>query len=141
MTLSPGEKSFVNVRPNSLESNNFDWADHEGEGKLSVDVAEAGNEIIIIATMSGAAPDKIQIIVNNDLLTIRGIRNSPLAKSGAEVNYLYNECYWGKFSRTIVLPSHVKPEFARAEYQNGILSIFMPRQAAKAVIPIILVDE
>lgn len=113
-------------------------ARHESEGQLSIDVAQTVEELIIVATMAGATPDKVELHLHNDVLTIRGERATPIPP-GAE--HFYEECYWGKFSRTIVLPADVAPEFAKAEYRNGVLTVRLPKKQADNKIPIYVVED
>ena len=119
-------------------SKDFDWQNHEVEGQLAVDVAEDENDLVITATMAGTPADKLELHLQNDLLTIRGERTSELP---ANVKYFYQECFWGKFSRTIVLPADVKYELAQAEYKNGVLTIRLPKRNTQSEIPILVVDE
>ena len=121
-----------------LGGTNYDWNEHEAEGQLAVDVAQTDEELIVVATLSGTKPDKIGLHLHNDLLTIRGERKPPIPR---DAEYIYEETYWGKFSRTIILPADVKYEFARAEYKNGVLTIHLPKRSVDSKIPIMVVDE
>lgn len=114
------------------------WAEEHKEGQLTVDVAETEKEIIIVSTIAGAEADKIEVYIHNDLLTIRGNRMTPMP-SGA--NHFHNECYWGGFSRTIVLPVEVKADLSSAEYHSGVLVIKIPKQKTDAKVPIVVVDD
>lgn len=114
------------------------WAEDHQEGQLAVDVADAGSEVVVVSTMAGAETDKIEVYIHNDLLTIRGVRNPPV--SGAK-DYFHQECYWGRFSRTIVLPIEVRADMAIAEYKNGVLIIRIPKQRIDANVPVVVVDE
>lgn len=115
------------------------WQEEQIEGQLAVDVAQTEKEVIIVSTMAGAMPDQIEVYLHNDLLTIRGRRISPL--NGREAEYFLEECFWGKFSRTIILPMEVKGDLARAEYHNGVLTIWVPKQKIDRQIPVMIVDE
>lgn len=117
------------------ESGNLE--DH-AEGQLSVDVAQTADELIVSATMAGTRPEDISLHLQNDILTIRGTRLSPVTE-GAE--FFYEECYWGPFSRTIVLPVDVRPELARSEYKDGVLTIRLPKAQADGSIPIFVVED
>lgn len=108
------------------------------EGQLAVDVAQTDEELIITAPVAGADPNQVSLHLQNDVLTIRGERHSPVP-DGAE--YFYEECFWGKFSRTIVLPVDIKVELARAEFKNGVLTVRLPKLKAKSSIPIYIVEE
>ena len=117
-----------------------DWHEKSQEGQLAVDVAQTRGEVVIVSTMAGALPDRIELFIHNDLLTIRGSRSSPLAADDS-AEYFYRECFWGTFSRTIVLPVDVKGELARAEYDKGVLVVRVPKRHTGARIPITVVDE
>jgi HSP20 family protein len=121
-----------------LAGSAYDWEDHESEGRLSIDVAHTDEELIVVATMAGTPPDEIGLHLHNDLLTIRGERRSPIPN---DAEYIYEESYWGKFSRTIVLPTDVKYEFTKAEYKNGVLTIRLPKREIDSKIPILVVDD
>jgi len=116
-----------------------DWHEKHQEGQLAVDVGQTEKDIIIVSTMAGADVDKIEVYVHNDLLTIRGQRQVPVEKHN--IQYFYQECYWGKFSRTIVLPVDVKGDLARAEYRQGILTIHIPKRVSDVKIDVRIVDE
>ena len=122
---------------NPLIEEEVAWLKEE-EGQLSVDVGETAEELVIIATMSGTKPDMIDLHLHNDLLTIRGVRTSPLPQNS---NLIIGENYWGRFSRTIVLPTEVKAELTRAEYRNGLLIIYLPKNSSEKNIPIFVVEE
>ena len=96
------------------------------EGQLAVDVAQTETEVVIVSTIAGAIPEKLEVYLRNDLLTIRGVRQSPMSKLMIE-DYFHQECYWGKFSRQIILPEEVDPLRAEATMKNGILVIKMPK--------------
>ena len=117
-----------------------EWSDQPQEGQLSIDVINTDLEIIVVSTMAGADVEKIEVYIHNDLLTIRGIRPKPVDES-IEAAYLYQECYWGKFSRTVVLPVEVKGDEARAEYKNGILTIVIPKQNKDSRVTITIVED
>ena len=117
-----------------------EWHEDHQEGQLSVDVFHSDRDIVVVSPMAGAIKDKIEVYVHNDLLTIRGMRRFPLA---TKIGYaaLHEECYWGTFSRTIVLPLDVKGDQARAEYENGVLTIHIPKRRGETGVPIRIVDR
>ena len=113
--------------------------EHIAEGQLAVDVAQTQDELIVMAAMAGTPPACIELHLNNDLLTIRGERKSPIDPS---VEHFYQECYWGKFSRSIILPVDVKSEMIQATYSNGVLIIRLPKaQQHQSDIPIMVIEE
>lgn len=116
----------------------YDWPEHEADGQLAVDVAQTADELIVVAAMAGAAPDRIGLHLHNDLLTIKGERVSPIPYSA---EYFHQEIYWGRFSRTIILPVEVKYELVQAQYRNGVLTIRLPKRNSDDKIPILVIDE
>ena len=108
------------------------------EGQLAVDVCETKNEFLILAPMAGALPEGIELHLRNDLLTIRGVRRSP-TESGSIFHY--SECYWGSFSRSIVLPADVHFAMAKAEYKRGLLIIRLPKVNINQSIPITIIED
>lgn len=139
MILKSGENgySFASPSQRTIDEN---WHEDYYEGQLSVDVIDIGKELLVVSTMAGAEADKIEVYIHNDLLTIRGIRNTP-AEIKEEDQYLHQECYWGKFSRTIVLPVDVKGDSAEAEYKNGVLKIRIPKRKEDSKIQVTIVEE
>lgn len=117
-----------------------DWRDAPEEGQLAVDVAEDDKEIVVVTTMAGADAARIEVSIHHDLLTIRGVRQSPV-QNDASATWHCRECFWGRFSRTIVLPAHVNGDLARAEYKGGVLTIKIPKRNASGAVPIVVVDE
>lgn len=100
-------------------------AEDEAEGQLTVDVYQDGGDIVVQSTVAGVNPDDLEINITNESVTIRGKREKP--EKIEEKDYFYEECFWGKFSRSIILPQEVDPEKSTASLKNGILTIKMPR--------------
>ncbi len=126
--------------PSVLSSQNSNWNEPVEEGQLSVDVAEDKENVIVVSTMAGADSEKIEVYVHNDLLTIRGTRKRPL-ELNEKTECFHEECFWGPFSRTVVLPVDVKGDLARADYKNGILIIKIPKKQSNARIPVTVVED
>ncbi|PSO44527.1 MAG: hypothetical protein BRC22_02385 [Parcubacteria group bacterium QH_9_35_7] len=118
-----------------------EWHNSSPEGELAIDVIDSKENLIIISTMAGAITDRVDINIHNDLLTIRGERSLPIDQKQKELEFHHQECYWGPFSRTIVLPVDAKAELAYAEYKNGILKIFIPKQNTDRDVPINIIEE
>jgi HSP20 family protein len=102
-----------------------DWFSENYEGQLAVDVYQTDDEIVVKSTIAGVQPEDLEIFLNDDLLTIRGKREQ--SKEEKSSNYFYKECYWGGFSRSIILPTEVNPKSIDADLSNGILTIRMPK--------------
>lgn len=95
------------------------------EGQLAIDVYQNKDSLIVKATMAGVEPADLDISIDNDMLTIRGERQNQQTQDSDD--YLYQECYWGKFSRSIVLPVEVEAKKINANMKNGILTIILPK--------------
>lgn len=95
------------------------------EGQLSIDVFQTPDSLVVKSTIAGVKPGDIDISINNDMLTIRGQRQ--IQEKISEENYLIKECYWGGFSRSIILPLEVEVEKVEAALDNGVLTIILPK--------------
>jgi len=101
------------------------------EGQLTIDVYQTESDIVIKSTIAGVKPEDLDIQINNDMVTIRGERRKE--DEVREEDYYYQECYWGAFSRSIILPVDVEANKAEAIMKNGILTIRLPKaETAKA---------
>lgn len=95
------------------------------DGQLAVDVLETRDAIIIRSAVAGIKPEDLHIHVEGDLVTIRGERKHKKEIHDATVHY--EECFWGTFSRSIILPHAVKPEEADATFTDGVLELTIPK--------------
>jgi HSP20 family protein len=100
------------------------------EGTLSIDVYTKDDELVILAPIAGASLDNIEILVEDDILIIKGQRVPP--EIVEENNYQHKECFWGAFSRTIILPRDLDYDNIKAFYHNGILTIRIPKKTEKS---------
>jgi len=116
-----------------------DWLDENYEGQLSVDVYGTDTEIVVVSTIAGVKPDKIDISINNDMLTIRGERSQE--QDGAIEDYYYQECYWGGFSRSIILPVEVEADNVSASLKNGVLTVRLPKARKSKSISVKVREE
>ena len=109
------------------ETDKEEWAegDENYEGQLSVDVYQTPDSIIIKSTIAGVKPEDVDVAIENDMLTIRGQRK--VDEEVAEENYFYQECYWGGFSRSIILPVEVVIDKIDASLKDGVLTISLPK--------------
>jgi len=103
----------------------------EEEGQLSVDVYQDNNNIYIKSTIAGVEPDDLDITFDNDMITIRGKRHQD--SSINQSDYFYQECYWGSFSRSIILPVDVDEDKIEATVRNGILTVVLPKAKRRGI--------
>ena len=100
------------------------WEDtREGQFWLPLDVYTTLEEIVITTSLPGLTPDEVDIGLEDDTLTIRGALRSPLEN----VEYLFQERPYGSFSRTLTLNVPVEAENAEAVFENGVLTLTLPK--------------
>ena len=125
------KKAHVDVSEQTSEDSegaSDEWI-NEYEGQLTLDVYQTKDNVMIKSTIAGVKPENLDITIANDMVTIRGER-----KKEEEVkpeDYFYQECYWGPFSRSIILPVDIDVDGVNAELKDGILTVTLPK-AAKA---------
>ena len=100
------------------ESNLTAWAP-------AVDIYETENELVIKADLPEVNPQDLDIRVTNNVLTMRGERK--FEKKVNEENYLRIERAYGSFTRSFSLTNSVKSEEIKADYQNGALTLHIPK--------------
>jgi HSP20 family protein len=101
------------------ESNLTTWAP-------PVDIYETAQELVVKADLPEVDPQDLDIRVENNILTIRGERK--FEKKVNEDHYLRVERAFGSFSRSLSLANTVNSEAIRADYQNGVLTLSIPKR-------------
>ena len=91
----------------------------------AVDVLEEADHIRIVAEIPGVQPDDIKISLENNLLTISGTKQQQ-AEEKTERVHRYERVY-GAFERSFTLPSSVEANDIKANYDNGVLTITLPK--------------
>jgi len=94
------------------------------EGQLAIDVYQTENDLVIQSAIAGVKPENLDISMERDIITIKGSREKLFEENG---DYFIQECFWGPFSREVILPSEVDPQRAVAEMKNNILTIRIPK--------------
>ena len=97
----------------------------------AVDMYQTDDEVVVRAALPGFKADEVQINVTGDVLTLRGETkheeeraSSPQGKDKA---WHIREHRWGSFERSIALPTEVTADKAVADFENGILTITLPK--------------
>lgn len=124
--LSVGQpmENIINVeKENYLETDENTIP--ENIGQLVVDVYQSGDDIIIKSTIAGVEPENLDVQITVDTVTIKGKRMKDEAVGDAD--YFCQECYWGSFARTIILPDEIEPEKTKAVLKNGVLTLKLPK--------------
>lgn len=104
------------------------------EGTLAIDIDETHDEIIVRTPIAGVRQEDLSLSLHNDLLTIRGTRRDPTPQE--ERVTILRECHWGPFSRSVILPVHVRGDDATATLKDGVLTITLPKTARHGAIPV-----
>jgi HSP20 family molecular chaperone IbpA len=99
----------------------------ELEGQLVIDVYQTRNELIVQSAIAGVKPENLDISIEGDVMSIRGSREKPFEDATTPGNYFVQECYWGPFSREVILPVEVDPGRVEATMKEGILTIRVPK--------------
>lgn len=97
----------------------------EFEGELAIDVYETDGDFVVQSTIAGVKAGDLDITIENDIVTIRGSREKQTTQEGKK--YYYQECYWGSFSRQVILPQEVDGSKAEASIKDGVLTLKIPK--------------
>lgn len=119
------EKKNKNLVTEEEKENEVEGIFEEGEGQLTIDVYQNPDEVVVESTIAGVKPEDLDIAITNEAVTIRGKREK--TETIKDEDYFYQECYWGKFSRSIILPQEIDADKAVASLKNGILMIRLPK--------------
>src|SRR2546426_6087988 len=92
----------------------------------SVDIYETEHELVVKADLPEVDPKNLDIRVENNILTIRGERK--FEKNVNQENYLRVERAYGSFARSFTLANTVNAEAIKADYQNGVLTLTIPKK-------------
>ncbi len=133
---SYGEEDMTHVMDEPEQDEDDDFSDEdagalhqeEQEGQLTVDVFQDDESIIVQSTVAGVSPEDLDVSITNDMVTIRGERRPQYSIDPED--YFYQECYWGTFSRSIILPVEIDADRAEAKIKNGVLTIRIPKANA-----------
>ena len=92
----------------------------------AVDIYETEHELVVKADLPDVDPKDLDIRVENNILTIRGERK--FEKKVSEENYLRVERSYGSFARSFTLANTVNADAIKADYQNGVLTLTVPKR-------------
>lgn len=95
------------------------------EGQLAVDIYHSPDEMVVVCPIAGVDKRNIKVAIQDDVLTIRGERQSLPVTEGKQA--LVRELYWGSFSRSIVLPDHIDRKRIDARVHEHLLIITIPK--------------
>jgi HSP20 family protein len=96
-----------------------------GTNYLPIDVYETADDIVLRAIVSGVKPDGIDIQFQGGVLTLRARAEEPELPEGA--TWLVHEVTSGEYIRQVTLPRAVDPDRARTMFENGVLTLTLPK--------------
>jgi HSP20 family protein len=98
----------------------------EREFHLPLDVYTTPSEIVLTANVPGLKPEDVEVTLEGDTLAIRGEFKAPMEN----VEYIFQERPFGKFTRTLTINVSVDHERIEAGFENGVLTITLPKAEA-----------
>ena len=111
------EESFVNPRT-------WNWGEHQ---LVALDVYATDDDLVVEANLPGVKPEEVDITVEGNTLTIAGETRS--ARKDEEGSTLNQEIRRGPFSRTLTLPDGLEADKATATFEDGVLTLRVPKAA------------
>ena len=94
-------------------------------GEPKVDIIQNETEVVVKADVPGVNKEDINVTVTEDSITIRGEAKSDYEEK--KENYFHAERFYGTYSRTLPLPTLVAREKATAKFQDGVLTVTIPK--------------
>ncbi len=92
-----------------------------------IDVSETDKELRITAELPGVKEDDVEVMLDEDSVTIRGEINQEREDEDKDRNYHVRERIEGVFSRTLPLPFRADPNKVQASFRDGILTVTIPK--------------
>jgi len=115
-------EGIKNLSNKEDKKNNNEWIEEENEElELAVDVYQTPTAIVLQTMVAGVKTEDLELTIARDMITIKGKRGGN--QNIDEENYFIKELYWGKFSRSMLLPQEVEPEEVEAVEKHGLLTI------------------
>ncbi len=111
------EESFIRPR--------IGWPAPLGVGALAVDMYETDQDVVIKSSVPGVKAEDLDITITGDTLTIKG--ETKTEEKVEKANYIRQECRYGAFCRSLTLPTTIVAEKAKAEFENGVLTLTLPK--------------
>ena len=94
-------------------------------GAPAIDLYQTDNDVVVKAALPGLKTEDVQISITGDVLTLKGeFKQNNEVK---ETTYHIKEQRYGSFERSVMLPTDVQSEKAKAEFENGILTVTLPK--------------
>jgi len=114
--------SKLNIKSDTL-SEGKNWSPEEVP-QLTVDVYRKEDAIFVVSTVAGVNPSDLDISMENNTLSIKGVRRKPYNDDGATI--LLEECFWGEFYRELTINENLDVDKIKASLHQGVLTIEIP---------------
>ncbi len=111
------EDSFVRPR--------WGWVAPMRAANLAIDMYETNDQVVVKAALPGIKPEEIEITITGNTLTISG--ESKEESQVNEKDYIRKEQRYGSFTRSVTLPNGLKADKADATFENGVLTLQVPK--------------
>jgi HSP20 family protein len=112
------DRLFGTYSPTAPKDEAFDTA---------LDMYETDTEVIVRVSVAGFKPEDIQVTLTGDTLSIKGEVKSEQEDRDEKRTYIRREIRRGSFQRTLTLPVGTKGDDTRAEFENGLLVLTIPK--------------
>ena len=101
--------------------------DHETDiGQIAVDILDLSDAIVIVAPVAGVDPSEVDIGLSRNILTISGNRReNPIYMEARRM--LVEDCFYGAFSRSIILPENLAFDKISASVEYNVITILIPK--------------
>jgi HSP20 family protein len=120
-----GDRTIGQQFDESVARPGFGWIAPISAANLAIDMYETKDDVMVRAALPGVKPEQVEVTITGDTLTIRG--ESKEENEVKEENYVRKERRYGSFTRCITLPSGVKADKAEATFENGVLTLKIPK--------------
>jgi HSP20 family protein len=111
------EDSFVQPR--------WSWVVPMTAASLAIDMYETKDDVVVKAALPGIKPEQVEVTITGNTLTISG--ESKEESEVKERDYIRKEHRYGSFARSVTLPSGLKADKAEATFENGVLTLKVPK--------------
>lgn len=120
MTLREAmDRLFDDAFTRPINNGNNNW------GAPAIDLYQTNEDVVVRAALPGLKIEDVQISITGDVLTLKGeFKQDNEVK---EATYHIKEQRYGSFERSVMLPIDVQSEKARAEFENGVLTVTLPK--------------
>ncbi len=124
----PELTGFANRLPRLFDEA-WDTAEPTGSWLPAVNVEEGPDELLLTAELPGMAEEDVHLKIKNNILTVRGEKREEREEGDDKSSYHVWERRYGSFQRAFTLPKSVAVGGVKADFDNGILTVRMPKAA------------